>query len=94
MMKSSDVVNASQTIDVSGMQSHSHNLTYADGFNNKNSPGPMSGTDIYTHKSQYPSLPMMSPKGNGSVMAGRSGSMDHISAEMTDTSRSPSKLAV
>jgi len=88
MMKSSDTqaVN-SQTLDVTNGQHH--NQTYHDGFNNtRNSPGVnlMSGADIYAHnKNQYPSLPMMSPNK-------RSGSMDHISADLTEASRSPSKL--
>jgi len=87
-MKSSDTqaVN-SQTLDVTNGQHH--NQTYHDGFNNtRNSPGVnlMSGADIYAHnKNQYPSLPMMSPNK-------RSGSMDHISADLTEASRSPSKL--
>lgn len=87
MMKSSDGVNTSQTLDPSAR-------TYADGFNQ--SPGPMAASEFNGYKSQYPSLPAMSPH----KMHGRSGSMDHISAEMTqasndggNVSRSPSKLA-
>ena len=86
MMKVTDNVAVSQTIDQTGGQQLEHSHTYHDGF--KGSPGPMSGADMHMYKSQYPSLPMMSPN-----KGGHSGSMDHISGDMTEASRSPSKLA-